>query len=198
MKSMNELIWFSIPGAIVILPIALIISDRFLCKDWVTGLIIVGVPVLGFIIHQFWRFMYEFCGGYSSRRRIVIKTIKNNFGITKSKDAFLIWEITFYKQVDESFRAHDRGAWHYIMSFYSCMLASIFSILIMLLNFSIIYSQISNVFWILIILYLLVGILFIGKAKLTGRSLEDQEKAILTIDEIKFKQTAIDLKLLNN
>ena len=182
---MNQLIWFSIPGAIVMFPLVPIMPDKFLDKEWIIGLIIIGIPVLGFIIHQLWRTIYEACGGYRSMRRRVIKAIinKKDWNITNRTDAFLVWEMTFYsKAIHESFREHDRVSWHYLMSFYACSTASAISIIIIIINHRIPNYSIA--------LFAAICIMFIWKAKLTGKLLERQELTLLEIKEDDFKSNA--------
>ena len=97
---MNDLIWYSIPGAIVIMPFIQTHSDSISSEKWLIGIIIVGIPVVGFIIHQMWRTIYESFGGFKSNRRKVIRAIieHDNWGIKFKEDAFLVWELTFYSK----------------------------------------------------------------------------------------------------
>jgi hypothetical protein len=201
---MNKLIWFSIPGAIIILPLILMVPN--IGKDWIIGLI--GIPILGFIIHQLWRTIFELLGGFKSEKREIIKAIKNWNKNIKENEAFLVWEMTFYSEVvDKSFREHDRGAWHYIMSFYTCSIASGLSILIMIASNIINYLIYNNCFTnikpldlpcscCLIVIFFILGFLFFAKAKLTSESIDRQELALLKIFEEDFKNTARKLGII--
>ncbi len=128
---MENLIWFSAPGAV--LAIAIICTNPGLVKTDVSGfLAAVAVPVLGFGIHQFYRLLFEMTGGFARKSRPALKHIQNVIapenGIENCdrEKAFLIWETTFYSdEFPSSFRDHNRGAWHYILSFQSTALAAV-------------------------------------------------------------------------
>jgi hypothetical protein len=92
---MNELIWFSVPGAIAICAIYL------LCPriGSAPAAVLIGVvPMLGFILHQTYRTFFEAFGGWESPRRSVLASIQAAYRIDQSQRyaAFLIWETTFY------------------------------------------------------------------------------------------------------
>lgn len=194
---MKDLIWFSIPGAILILPIIFLFNGDLQSEDSFIGIILVSVPVCGFILHQAWRLIFEAFGGFSSKKRKVIHEIQNKDWKIKKQlnryDAFHVWELTFYScGIDPSFRDHDRGAWHYIMSFLSCFVASIFGILLFIYDY-LRDPCLKSFQWIWVIIYILIAIIFFFKARLTRDSLEQQEIAILKLHEDKFQTTAEDL-----
>lgn len=198
---MDKLIWFSIPGAILILPLVLLLPQGFLERDWVVGIILIDIPIIGFIIHQLWRLFFELFGGYTSNNRKVISEIKTKWNLKRKKEkgekdlAFLVWELTFYShEFDEAFRSHDRGAWHYIMSFYSCSLASLLGMMIFIFNYMAIKQIVISTYWLLLGVYLLLTILFFWKAILTKASLESQEVGMFRLREGLFEKTLRELK----
>lgn len=133
---MNDLIWFSIPGAIALYALYFL----FPTLGTAPAAVLVGAaPVLGFIIHQAYRMIFEWFEGWESPRRPVIALIQQAYGITKAqkRTAFLIWETTFYSdRMPEAFRDHNRGMWHYVMSFRSvCLAAGASSIALVLVPF---------------------------------------------------------------
>jgi len=128
---MDKLIWFSIPGGIAVFSIGLVLPIIF--NGSYVGITIVAIPILGFIIQQVWRLFFELFWGYNSKNRNIISTLMRDYNLNNN-DAFLLWELTLYSEnISDSFRNHDRGVWHYVMSFYSCSLASIISIYIICL-----------------------------------------------------------------
>lgn len=187
---MNELIWFSIPGAIVLGALGIAIPPDFydLSTDTIPAFI-VAIPVLGFIIHQLWRTIFEFLlGGYASEKtRTVISDLMKKYGLT-NKSAYLVWELTFYSdKFPDSFRQHNRGAWHYIMSFSSCALACLLALIIVAI------SCICFKGWI-IILFLFLCVMFFIKAWTTLKSINSQESAMLMINGPMFEEKVTVLK----
>ena len=144
---MEQLIWFSMPGAFVVIALA------FVCPDVVgttekAALLIVLIPVIGFFVHQAFRLLFELSdgfkirpqsGGFKRRSRIALDYIINNLGPKEGienmdrENAFLVWEITFYgEKFPKAFRDHNRVTWHYILSFWSTSFASFIGFLIVL------------------------------------------------------------------
>ena len=74
------------------------------------------VPLVGFVIHQLTtRTSSKVAWGFDSSRRRIIRETKEWYGDKKfsSRDAFLVWELTLCSDgIPESYREHDRGAWH--------------------------------------------------------------------------------------
>jgi hypothetical protein len=126
-----------------------------------------AVPMIGFVFHQIFRCVFEKWFGYDWVQRRVISEIRNQWsdeGLS-NKDAFLIWEVTFYGHgFPEGFREHDRGAWHYIVSFWSGAFAAVVAFLIVLPAYGL---------WALT--FIAVGIVLGIKGFLTWVSLCDQE-----------------------
>ncbi len=101
---MNELIWFSIPGAISLLALHLAFPDRVAN---VNVLAIASAPVLGFILHQFYRTLFEFGRGWETNNRPVVALLRETYKIPDSEKSkpFLIWETTFYSAgIPDAFR----------------------------------------------------------------------------------------------
>ena len=77
---MNELIWFSIPGAILLLAIGIIMpNELFYVKTEYIAIIIVSAPIIGFIVHQLWRTIFEIVWGFHTKKRLVIFKIMTLF-----------------------------------------------------------------------------------------------------------------------
>ena len=119
---MESLIWFSIPGAVLVFAIVST-NQAWFQSDGSKVLAAVAVPAVGFCVHQLYRLLFELNGGFESKSRIALTRIQSEFapkGKFKSRKlpkAFLIWETTFYSnEFPSPFRDHDRGAWRYILS----------------------------------------------------------------------------------
>ena len=122
--NMNELIWFSIPGAVLLYAARILFPSLRASPD---ALVIAAAPVIGFLFHQLYRTLFELCGGWESPRRAVLSAIRSAYAIsdTDRHTIFLIWETTIYSDgIPDGFRDHDRGTWHYIMSFRSISLSA--------------------------------------------------------------------------
>lgn len=181
---MNELIWFSVPGAILLILFSLIGKSPTSSDTLMIGL----APVIGFFIHQIYRTFFEMMGGWSRPSRGMIKKLKKDYSVDDPKKAFLIWEMTFYSDnIPESFRSHDRGAWHYIMSFSSCALVTAVAAVI-LLFYIIILSH--KEFWVPFILFSIAALIFMLKAHLTFLSIEKQEIATIKLHKDAFDKIA--------
>lgn len=191
---MQQLIWYSIPGGITIVAF-LLVQNSTITNATVAGAI-VGSPLIGFILHQFSRVIFETFYGYESKRRKIIKTIVQIFADPTSKMtsyvkiAFLAWELTLYSEsIPESFREHDRGCWHYILSFWSMCISALIGFGFLLYKFP---KGMISIFW--LVIYAAVALLFALKAFLTTRSIETQEIAIFHIYRDVFEKTFISLK----
>lgn len=135
--------------------------------------------VLGFILHQAFRTAFELFGGWECRLRPVIKTILAMDKKLTPRRAFLVWELTLYsKEIDESFRAHDRGAWHYVMSFWSIAFSSALSFLLMMIT-AIVRGDWESGSW--AIAPFVIGVIFTAKGFLTASSISRQECSILKL-----------------
>lgn len=114
---MNELIWFSVPGAVGLYALHL----AFPGNSSNGGLLVIAsAPILGFILHQLYRTVFEACHGWETLRRPVLALIKKEYNLDDGNPRlpFLIWETSFYSDgVPDSFREHNRSGWHYVMSF---------------------------------------------------------------------------------
>jgi hypothetical protein len=140
---MNELIWFSIPGSLVVATLLYVGCWPDIDKVGNALLTAGVVPLIGFIIHQLFRCLFEKWFGFQWHRRRVIAEIQKYWkdDNINHRHAFLIWESTFYSDDSpESFREHDRGAWHYILSFWS----GAFAAGLTLLGVSVWHSRIAS------------------------------------------------------
>lgn len=130
---MEELIWFSIPGAVLAISVVLVWPTVI---ETPTNAILLAtlVPVIGFIIHEFYRLIFELSGGFARKSRLVLHGIillANHVDVPLSnlKQAHLIWVLTFYSDdFPKAFRDHGRGTWHYIFSFWSICVSAIISL----------------------------------------------------------------------
>ena len=172
---MNDLIWFSIPGAIALYA-SYILFPTFGSAP--AAVLVGAAPVSGFIIHQIYRTFFELRGGWESPRRPVIVFIQEAYGIPTSEknSAFLIWETTIYSdQLPEAFREHNRRMWHYVMSFRSVWLAASLSCIALIVVQFLCGLPRPTTRFVLGFSYLELA--FCWKGKLTYNSLSKQEVA---------------------
>lgn len=172
---MNELIWFSIPGAVLLFAAGLLFPSLRAAPD---TLLVAAAPVSGFLFHQFYRTVFELFGGWASSRRPVVAAIRSAYAIpaTDHNTPFLIWETTFYSDgIPESFRAHNRGAWHYIMSFRSIWWSSALGAICLLVVPRFWGGASQSIGCVLS--FVVVSVVFFLKAHLTYSSLGRQEVA---------------------
>ena len=103
-----------------------------------------GLTILGFVINQAYRILFERFWGFSSAKRNVLRKIsKRCLRVSETKPrflsrrrldtAFVIWETTFYDcDFPESVRKHNESLWHYVVSFQTNVLASLIGVLLLL------------------------------------------------------------------
>lgn len=171
---MNELIWFSIPGAICLIAFYLVFPRIGPQNEVIT---VALAPVVGYVIHQTYRAIFESLRGWETPSRAVIELIRKEYKLEGNgrRLPFLIWEATFYSdRIPDAFREHNRGSWHYIISFRSVSFAAAISavgvFLIPLMN-----ERRQPI--LLSLVFITLGLLFWWKAKLTNDSLSRQECA---------------------
>jgi hypothetical protein len=133
---MEELIWFSMPGAVFVAAVVALWPEA-VDTDPKAILLVILVPLAGFVLHQLYRLLFEWTGGYARKSRSVIHYIKDKLAPQKGveleelREAFMVWELTFYgDEFPAAFRSHDRRAWHYILSFWSIALSGIIASLL--------------------------------------------------------------------
>lgn len=193
---MERFIWYSAPG-VILLPGALVLwpdAWEFDVRSIVAGVILASF--LGFIIQQIFRFMFEATGSFARPSRSVLNHIcgdfaqANDLGEIDRQTAFLIWEITFYSNAfPDSFRDHDRGAWHYIFSFWSITLAALITLGLCMV--AIIMGKIGcDIFIGIFSAGAAIGVLFYLKGRQTYLSLIKQEEAVFKRNEKAFRKTA--------
>ena len=172
---MNELIWFSVPGAVGLYALHL----AFPGNSSNGGLLVIAsAPILGFILHQLYRTVFEACHGWETIRRPVLTLIKKEYNLDDANPRlpFLIWETSFYSDgVPDSFRENNRSGWHYVMSFRSIAFAS--AIAGIALACIPAFWQSTEMPGAQIGLFGALALLFWLKGRLTYSSLTDQECA---------------------
>jgi len=190
---MEELIWFSMPGAVMAAAIAAVWPSTVDSESKIVVWVVV-VPVIGFIVHQLYRLLFETTGGYARESRTVLQYISNvlapreNLTVPGPIKAFLIWEITFYSDdFPESFREHDRRMWHYILSFWSITLSATLSMSLCLIGY-LVMSR-SNSILLVAGAELIVAIVFYFKGRSSYQSLVRQETAMAHNHESIFLAT---------
>jgi len=195
---MEELIWFSMPGAVLALAIAVVWPESVNAEAkaiiWV-----IFVPMMGFSLHQLFRLVFEWTGGYARGSRAVLAHIKNvlapreNTVLSDLKRAFLVWEITFYSEkFPAAFRDHDRGSWHYILSFWSISLAAAIACVLAMFGFILLSRGPSLI--LVALGELGAALVFYFKGKSTYDSLIKQEVAIAHNLEDLFLETLRKIK----
>ncbi len=182
---MEQLIWFSIPGALLCATLFVVCSSS---ADEIVLWIAVA-PVIGFVVHQVFRLGFEVAGGFASKRRKVLYHIIQDLEVVSYKQAFLVWEVTFYSNdMPASFRDHDRGAWHYILSFWGISLAAFVSLGLCLLGYLLVAHR-SDVLY-MALAQLVVLVIFALKGWTTYQSLMEQELAVFHVLKTKFRDIA--------
>jgi len=189
----EELIWFSMPGAVMALAIVTVWPSTVDSEPKVL-LWVVLVPVTGFMIHQLYRLIFESTGGFARKSRKVLHHIstvlapRENFVVPNLERAFLIWETTFYSDdFPAPFRDHDRGTWHYILSFWSISLSAILALLLCLIGYFAITPN-ANLL-VVAIGELFIFLVFYLKGRSSYQSLGNQEIGVVRSHEELFLTT---------
>jgi hypothetical protein len=205
---LQELIWFSIPGFTIVAAIVAvwpawaimqIDSSSAVVSAPKVALLIVLVPVVGFIVHQIFRLIFEKKGGFARKSRKVLHHIskvlapRENIAVSDLKSAFLIWETVFYSdEFPAAFRDHDRRSWHFIISFWTISFSAFIAILICIVGY--LFTSPDYLLLGITVLELLISPIFYLKGKSTYQSLIDQEIAVVYDNEEIFLTTLKKLK----
>ena len=198
---MEELIWFSIPGAVMAIAIGVVWYPVFGNE---LGALVLGVlaPVIGFIVHQSSRLLFEGTGGYAQKSRTVLHYIsdvlapRENVIVPNLERAFLVWEITFYgEDFPAPFRDHDRVTWHYLHSFWGITLSAVLSPILCIVGCFGYFasSPIINVLGV-VLGEVLIAVIFALKGRSTYHSLIKQETAMAQKHKELFLATLRKLK----
>ena len=170
---MKELIWYSIPGGIFAFCLYVGFDSTFL-QEQSTLIGVASAPVIGFIIHQLFRTIFE-RRVFASARRQVIRELTKDYPELKDKEPFYVWETVFYSEtIKDAFRERHRSLWNYAMSFWTVTLACILSIL----AFPICQHYFLAIWdgdWRWIGLFLVLGILFLIKGLHTFKDIGEIE-----------------------
>jgi hypothetical protein len=173
------------------------------------AIIIAGTPLLGFVIHQIYRLYFEWRGGFAQESRrsldILWQVIARPCGFQNPEHrytkSFLIWEVTFYSDgIPESFRNHDRGAWHYIISFKSSFYSSLLATLTLFIAITYrCYNNTlqDNLLFLVGAIMIVIAFILCFKGKQTHESLMDQEIAVIYRYAKEFSETARKLHILD-
>lgn len=195
---MEELIWFSVPGAVLAGAIVTVWPATADTEPKAVVWVVIA-PIIGFIIHQFFRLLFESSGGFAHRSRTVLHLISTvlprrvNLPALSLEKAFLVWEVTFYSEdFPSSFRDHDRGAWHYILSFWGIGMAAAIALVVCLSGSYFGTGQSTNT-QLMALLDFCVAVIMYFKGRATFRSLMQQETAIFHVHEGLFLKTVQQL-----
>ena len=190
---MEELIWFSIPGAVFTIALVTIFPS-LIESDAKSVVLALSVPVTGFIIHELFRLLFELTGGFARKSRKVIDFLMQeiapteNIKLSSRESAFMVWEITFYSDgIPSSFLNHDRGAWHYLLSFWGISMTAFIAACFCLIAYFVV-RQGTIPIWVALF-EALVGVTFYWKGLTTYRSLVEQEIAIVKMHKELFVKT---------
>ena len=201
---MDRLIWFSMPGAVLVPAIVACVPElsNFKITEGEAVLLAITIPFVGFVLHQVYRMLFEATGSFARGSRPVIRPIQQEYSASapntkvSRKDAFLIWEITFYSEpFPNSFREHDRGAWHYVFSFWSVSFAALIAMAsLVLCGLPVELNSVTPIALhpqtLLLVGELAMFIVFYIKGKQTFDSLMRQEVAAFWRHRHAFDQTA--------
>lgn len=190
---MEQLLWYSIPGAVLGLPIACIRPEIFSSSSH-SIIAVVLLPVIGFIFHQFFCLCFERTGGFARKSRKSLDCIKKELTRQENAEdldqnrAFLVWEITFYgKEFPAAFFDHDRRCWHYILSFWSIALAAF--VVFALVTLSLLFHVANYPLFLLALVELILSLVFYLKGKSTYDNLIRQEIAVFRRHKELFQDT---------
>lgn len=194
---MDQLIFFSIPGLVFALTI-IGIDPSIISSSSDQKLVALALltPLIGYILHQTYRYFFEFTGGFGRNSRAVVKYIHEKLAPQESmsiskENAFLVWEIAIYDTKDFSgFLAHDAKSMHFTLAFWSTTFASIFGIIFTLLYFFF-QNEPTDKFFTplkisLAVIQILLAIVFYLRGRNVYKSINEQEVAFLYKNESVF------------
>lgn len=179
---MKELIWYSMPGALLMTAIAIVWPES-IDTDGKRLVFAALIPLVGFAVHQAFRTAFEATGGYERKSRKVLGTIVATLAPTAGRvlssrhQAFLVWETSFYSDdFPAPFREHDRDAWHFILSFWGMALAGFTGTLVFLGAYF--FQATHHRLLVAALIEFAIAGMFTAKGWLTYRSLVAQEEAV--------------------
>jgi hypothetical protein len=211
MTGLEQIIWYTIPGFILMVPLVLYYPS-FLHEEgaslWFGLLALTG----GYCFHQIYRAIWEGCcdGFWTRERRSLDRLIEkfnssakngklNSSKTCDRKKAFLAWEHVFYHELRKEFVDRDRGAWHYILSFRTVSCACWVSALLILLKVFVALickAEIGSSFALLgisCVVLTATGAFLYWKARLTLRSIVEQEEVVIVEKWPKFYSTLLNV-----
>jgi hypothetical protein len=190
MKPVQDLIWFSVPGSIGVLTLGLLFPSVAAIAP---AILIASAPMLGFVLHQSYRTLFELTGGWESGDRSVLALIGTEYDVEDERTQFLIWETTFYSEgIPAPFREHNRAAWHYVMSFWSVAFTSFISAVALAIT-PLIFPQIDAPVPAVIAGFLMTAIFWL-KGRQTYASLTRQEVAAFAAHKKAFDAVGESVK----
>lgn len=139
---MDELIFYSIPGAISTLVFAFIWKGDITQDRLELFSLIAGTPLIGYLSHQIFRIVFEnISGGYSCSSHKVVtyicETLSKGIVLTPltREQAFLIWDITVFSNSKfNGFREHNARSWHYLIGHWVSLMVSIIWLIFLLFS----------------------------------------------------------------
>ncbi len=167
MQNLRELLWYTIPGALTIIPliVLVILIDKFafpiqnLGAGVTVGLLIFFSVPLGFLLNQIWYLLWNHKGsGYARKDRKNLQFILEQLKLEKEeknfKLAYLIWDYWIYKgSENRGIKELSDKSRNYWMSYHSCgtcIIALLVGIGLIALKFHS-FSCIQKSVWLLII-----------------------------------------------
>jgi len=166
----------------------------------------------GYCFHQIYRAIWEGCwGGFWTRERRSLDRLIEKFNSSAKNDkldssetsgrkkAFLAWEHVFYHDLRKEFVDHDRGAWHYILSFrtvsWACWISALFilaQILWALKDTTVIGCSLFPLF-VTFLMLVVTGAFLCWKSMLTLKSIVEQEEVVVIEEWPKFYSTLLNI-----
>ncbi len=182
------------PGFVAVGSVAVLWPSTLATGEGVAVLAL-AAPALGFALHQFFRVGFEATGGFARRSRTSLDALMELAQSEQHRvdrwQAFMAWEVTFYgSAVPEAFRSHDRGGWHYILSFWSIAFAAGVSFVLAVVAMLAGFAQCG---WLslagLVVGQAVVGLGFFWKGRQTFSVLVAQETAVIRLYRDAFADT---------
>lgn len=191
MDQARQVLWYFIPGGVVIVSLLISVDDLHVDKGDIGGIVLL-TPVLGYFVHQVWRAVFEATKMYCWKEResmvILYEDLPNCRYLPPKKErtepstsdllgAYMIWELTFHSgRMPEKIWERNQKAWHYFQAFGGVAAGNLFAALavwiLMVLEFQMTHP------WPVIVTNVIMLAISICKAILTYRFTGKSESSI--------------------
>jgi hypothetical protein len=191
---MDQLIFFSVPGLVMALTVFIIRPSIVNSREELAALALL-TPLVGYIIHQTYRWVFEWGQGFGRNSREVVSYIYEKLAPSESllisrEEAFLVWEVAIYDtQKFSGFLQHDGRSFHFTLAFWSTTFASIIGVFTTAVWFSFfqnIYYFLTPINIFLTYFQIFLAVIFYLRGKNVYKSINKQEVAFLIKNKEEF------------